>query len=172
MENCIEDLKVANNSLSTPIVQPQAPPPRSDVATPKENDEDEDPDEDDEDEDITMGESGSNGTSPSIMAIASKAYAYTSPQSITASPAIEAQSIHHHSSYASSVSTLPSPAFGPQHVRQNSQSQFSLSASTSPTIMPSREQDQEATAALLMLNKDRRNPKGGRAMSVRDLLSH
>lgn len=164
------DLKAANNSLSTPLVQPQAPPPRFDAVTRKEKDEDDD--EDEEDEDVVMGDSGSNGTSPSIMAMASKAYAYTSPQSITASPAIEAQSNHHQSSYASSVSTLPSPAFGPQHGHRGSQSQFSLSASTSPTLMPSREQDQEATAALLMLNQDRRNPKGGRAMSVRDLLSH
>lgn len=38
--------------------------------------------------------------------------------------------------------------------------------------MPSPEEDQEATAALLMLNKDRRYPKGGRGMSVKDLLSH
>ncbi len=37
--------------------------------------------------------------------------------------------------------------------------------------MPSPEQDQEATAALLMLNKDRRYPKGVRGMSVKDLLS-
>lgn len=170
LEKCIADLKAANNSLSTPLTQPQAPPPRFDAVTPKENDEDDDEDQDDED--VTMGDSGSNCISPSIMAIASKAYAYTSPQSISASPAIEAQSNHHHSSYASSVSTLPSPAFEPQHGHRGPQSQFSLSASTSPTIMPSREQDQEATAALLMLNKDRRYPKGGRAMSVRDLLSH
>lgn len=170
LEDCIADLKAANNSLSTPLVQPQAPPPPFDAVTPQEDDDDDDGDEDDED--VTMGDLGSNDTSPSNMAIASKAYAYTSPQSITASPAIETRSNHHHSSYASSVSTLPSPAFEPQHGHRGSQSQFSLSASTSPTIMPSREQDQEATAALLMLNKDRRNPKGGRAMSVRDLLSH
>lgn len=141
-------------------------PPRSDSATPKENDEDGEED----DEDVTMSDSGSNGTSAPLVHIANQAYAYTSPQSITASPAIEAQANHHYSSYASSGSTLPSPACGPQQGHGGSQS--SLSASLSPTLMPSREQDQEATAALLMLNKDRRNPKGGRAMSVRDLLSH
>ena len=135
----------------------------------KDNDKD---DDEDDDEDVTMGDSGSRDASPSIVAIATKAYAYTSPQSITASPAIEAQSNQYHSSYASSVSTLPSPAFEPQHDHRGFQSHFSLSASTSPAIMPSREQDEEATAALLMLNKDRRNPKGGRAISVRDLLSH
>lgn len=177
LENCIANLQDANNNLSTPLVQPQAPPPRFDADTSKQNDEDEDEEEDEDenedDEDVTMGDVGPNGTSPSIMAIASKAYAYTSPQSITTSPAIEGQSQYQHSSYASSVSTVPSPAFGPQQSgHRGSQSQFSLSASTSPTLMPSREQDQEATAALLMLNKDRRNPKGGRAMSVRDLLSY
>ncbi|CAF9926164.1 MAG: hypothetical protein ALECFALPRED_003377 [Alectoria fallacina] len=173
LEKCIADLKNANNSLSTPLVQPQALPSRFDAHTSKQNDEEEEEDEDDEDEDVTMADPGSNGTSPSIMAIAGRAYAYTSPQSITVSPALEDQSQYQHSSYASSVSTLPSPAFKPQNsCYRGSQSHFSLSASTSPTIMPSREQDQEATAALLMLNKDRRNPKGGRAMSVRDLLSH
>ena len=156
--------------MSTPLVQPQAPPPRLESVPSRENNEDDV--EDGDDEDITMGDSGSKGTSPSIMAIASKAYAYTSPQSITVSPAIEAQPNHHHSASASSISTIPSPAFGPQHCQRESQSQISLSASTSPTLMPSREQDEEATAALLMLNKERRNPKGGRAMSVRDLLSH
>ncbi|CAD6566181.1 MAG: hypothetical protein ASARMPRED_008577 [Alectoria sarmentosa] len=172
LEKCITDLKDANNSLSIPLVQAQALPSRFDAHTSKQNDEEED--EDDDDEDVTMADPDSNGTSPSVMAIAGRAYAYTSPQSITVSPAIaiEDQSQYQHSSYASSISTLPSPAFEPQNSGyRGSQSHFSLSASTSPTIMPSREQDQEATAALLMLNKDRRNPKGGRAMSVRDLLT-
>lgn len=76
-----------------------------------------------------------------------------------------------------STNTMPSPAFGPQPHSSRPQSHRSngstmhLSASTSPTIMPSKEQDQEATAALLMLNKDRRNPAGRRGMSVKDLLS-
>ena len=171
MEKCIVDLKAANNSLSTPLVQPQVPLHRSDAVTPKMHDKDEE-EEEDEDEDEVMSDSGSNTTSTSNIALASIAYAYTSPQSITASPTIGAQSNHHHSSYASSGSTLSSPVFGPQHSHRNSRSHFSLSASTSPTLMPSREQDEEATAALLMLNKERRNPRGGKAMSVRDLLSH
>ena len=173
MEKCIVDLKAANNSLSTPLVQPQVPLHRSDAVIPKMHEKDEEEEEEeDEDEDEIMSDSGSNTTSPSNIAIASIAYAYTSPQSITASPTIGAQSNHNHSSYASSGSTLSSPAFGPQHGHRSSQSHFSLSASTSPTLMPSREQDEEATAALLMLNKERRNPRGGKAMSVRDLLSH
>lgn len=39
--------------------------------------------------------------------------------------------------------------------------------------MPSQDQDQEATAALLMLNQERRDKprEGGRGMSVKDLLT-
>lgn len=129
--------------------------------------------------------------------------AYTSPQSIRHSPALDPPRTSHRGSY-SSLSTLPSPAFGPQKTYSNGghtttvkneyQSRpqshhshstpyppLSLSASTSPTIVPSnKEQDHEATAALLMLNQDRRSAngssttnstKGGRGMSVKDLLS-
>lgn len=134
------------------------------------DDEDEDDDEED-DEDTAMGNTTS-GTpiSTAFPTAQSPATFYRSPQSVTRSPAPDVQ--HQTSSYASSVSTLPSPAFGPQmHHRHDPQSKFSFSASTSPTIVPDLEKDQEATAALLMLNKDRRNPKGGRGMSVKDLLS-
>jgi hypothetical protein len=41
---------------------------------------------------------------------------------------------------------------------------------TSPALNPQSELDQEAMAALLMLNNDRRDSKG-RGLSVRDLLS-
>ena len=137
------------------------------------DDEDEDEEEEEEDEeDVAMGDTELNSTSPAYPTALHEARAYTSPHCVTPFPALGAKSHYQTSSYASSVSTLPSPAFGPQqHNHRGSQSYFSLSASTSPTIMPSKEQDQEATAALLMLNKDRRNPKGARGMSVRDLLS-
>ena len=165
LEKCIVDLKAANNSLSTPLVQPQAPPARSHMSSLDHNDEGEDEDDDD----IEMENTDSMATSPVFAsAQSSESLSCTSPQSITPSPALDALSQYQTSSYASSVSTLPSPAFGPQRHHQSS---LSLSASTSPTIVPSKEQDQEATAALLMLNKDRRNPKGARGMSVRDLLS-
>ncbi len=136
------------------------------------DDDDVDGDEED-DEDVAMGITAvSSATSATFPAVQSQATSYRSPQSITPSPALDAQSQYQTSSYASSVSTLPSPAFGPQrHNHHGSQSKFSLSASTSPTIIPSPEEDREATAALLMLNKDRRYPKGGRGMSVKDLLS-
>lgn len=48
------------------------------------------------------------------------------------------------------------------------------SALTSPALQPQRDRDldQEATAALMMLNCDRRGMvDGGRGMSVKDLLS-
>ncbi|KAL6718036.1 hypothetical protein ACLMJK_004121 [Lecanora helva] len=170
LEKCIADLKVANNSLSTPLIQPQAPPPRLD--TTRLGDDESDEDEED-DEDVTMGGTPANGiTSPTFPPAQTHNGSYRSPESINPSPALEPQSQPQTSSYRSSGSSLPSPAFGPRgHHSQSSQSHCSLSASTSPTIMPSPEQDQEATAALLMLNKDRRNPKGVRGMSVKDLLS-
>lgn len=160
-------------------MQPEAPGPRFGPAV-AEASERLDEEEDDEDEDISMEDMASSNTTPALLAKQTQALAYTSPQSIAASPSLDALHRYNSSSYASSLSTLPSPAFGPQHYRpQSHHSQNScsapLSASTSPTIMPSKEQDSEATAALLMLNQDRRNPKnnskGGRGMSVKDLLS-
>jgi hypothetical protein len=71
--------------------------------------------------------------------------------------------------YATSAST--SPAFGPQayHYPHGTHS-ASGSVLASPALPPQRDMDQEATAALLMLNQtDRRGT--GRGMSVRDLLS-
>ncbi|KAF3358095.1 hypothetical protein VDGD_03217 [Verticillium dahliae] len=96
---------------------------------------------------------------------------------------------HRHYSYSASSATI-SPAFGPQiydYGRAGGPSQ-PPSALTSPALAPQREHrdlDQEATAALLMLNSDRRGTIGsghgrssvtesqgtGRGMSVRDLLS-
>jgi len=105
------------------------------------------------------------------------------------SPALLAQDAarHRHDSYSSaasaensrrysySISTNTSPAFGPQ-VYGAAYARSSASASgstlTSPALQPQRDLDQEATAALLMLNSDRRSTNGsGRGMSVRDLLS-
>ncbi len=84
----------------------------------------------------------------------------------TTSPALTSQ---RHYSFSSN-SALASPAFQPQldHC-------FSIhSTSTSPALLPQiddlRNPDHEATAALLMLNTDRRNTKA-RGMSVKELLS-
>lgn len=102
--------------------------------------------------------------------------AYTSPQSTMTSPALDA-AYRKPTSCTSPLSDLPSPAFGPLNpATYRSFPQSTPSVSTSPILMPSKEADKEATAALLMLNKDRRNTtssssSSGRGMSVKDLLS-
>ncbi|KAH7133668.1 hypothetical protein EDB81DRAFT_109937 [Dactylonectria macrodidyma] len=81
--------------------------------------------------------------------------------------------------YSFSASATTSPAFGPQvfgsgpsYARSDASAPASTPASTltSPALDPQSELDQEAMAALLMLNNDRRASKG-RGLSVRDLLS-
>lgn len=97
------------------------------------------------------------------------------------SPALQAQDARHrqhsyssvstdHRHYSYSASAGTSPAFGPQrHVGYVS---TPGSALTSPALDPQTDLDQEATAALLMLNSDRRGAGGSRqGLSVRDLLS-
>ena len=83
---------------------------------------------------------------------------------------------------ASKSSLLPSPAVEANPDRPYSQHSWSnrslASATTSPTLMANSEQDEEATAALLMLTHDRRHlpsssQEGGRkGLSVKDLLTH
>lgn len=78
--------------------------------------------------------------------------------------------------YSFSASGDVSPALGPQtyHYAHSTHS-ASGSTLTSPALAPQRDVDQEATAALLMLNQiDRRGTNrtpSGRGMSVRDLLT-
>ncbi len=76
-----------------------------------------------------------------------------------------------HYSYSASAGT--SPAFGPQtYGFSHGTASTAGSTLTSPPLLPQRDLDQEATAALLMLNSDRRSTHGsGRGMSVRDLLT-
>lgn len=80
---------------------------------------------------------------------------------------------HRHYSYG--ASSAVSPAFGPQsYGYARGVPSASNSTLTSPALPPQRDLDQEATAALLMLNNDRRglHPAGpARGMSVKDLLS-
>lgn len=79
-----------------------------------------------------------------------------------------------HFSFSASGNT--SPGFGPQtyHYAHSTHSAAG-STFTSPALAPQRDIDQEATAALLMLNQsDRRGANRtptGRGMSVRDLLT-
>ncbi|KAL7954313.1 hypothetical protein V8C34DRAFT_320077 [Trichoderma compactum] len=113
------------------------------------------------------------------------------PQRPSASPALHAQdSRHRQHSYSSvstdqrhysySASTTTSPASGPQMFANNggtgythSSTSASGSTLTSPALLPQTDLDHEATAALLMLNSDRRGTaaNNNRALSVRDLLS-
>lgn len=80
-----------------------------------------------------------------------------------------------HYSY-SAASAGPSPALGPQHgpVPGFYAGSNAGSALTSPALEPQPDMDQEATAALLMLNTDRRGFSSAnerRSVSVRDLLT-
>jgi hypothetical protein len=97
-------------------------------------------------------------------------------------------SVYHSHTHSARSSALPSPAFEPQ--TQAAGPTYSFAPLTSPALRPQggggeglEKDDHEATAALLMLNTDRRswsstNGSGGgnggiagRSMSVKDLLS-
>lgn len=75
-----------------------------------------------------------------------------------------------HRHYSFSASSTTSPSLGPTAYDYARNAGSNL---TSPALLPQRDLDQEATAALLMLNTDRRGTQGaaGRGMSVQDLLS-
>lgn len=78
---------------------------------------------------------------------------------------------YRHHGYTTSATT--SPAFGPQ-THGGYIPAGMVSALTSPALNPQSDIDHEATAALLMLNNDRRDYNTGgsrRAVSVRDLLT-
>ncbi|KAH7326630.1 hypothetical protein B0I35DRAFT_475257 [Stachybotrys elegans] len=110
------------------------------------------------------------------------------PHQPSVSPALYAQDSRHrqhsyssvstdHRNYSYSASAGTSPAFGPQVNNGYMPGNGSVTGSTltSPALHPQSDLDQEATAALLMLNNDRRLSgaagANGRALSVRDLLS-
>jgi hypothetical protein len=127
-----------------------------------------------EDEDVDMD--GSETHSPPSRA----AHASLS-QRPSESPALQPHDSHHrHNSYSStsaerrhysfSASSTTSPSLGPTAYDYARNPGSTL---TSPALLPQRDLDQEATAALLMLNSDRRGTQGsaGRGMSVQDLLS-
>ncbi|KAH6961374.1 hypothetical protein DER45DRAFT_195752 [Fusarium avenaceum] len=131
-----------------------------------------------DDDDVEMEDS--DVTSPAMTAMQDHNARHTS-----ASPALLPQDSRHRAQsyssistdnrrYSYSVSAGTSPAFGPQiygapHYARSDASAPG-SALTSPALNPQSELDQEAMAALLMLNNDRRDSKG-RGLSVRDLLS-
>ncbi|EPE36669.1 HLH, helix-loop-helix DNA-binding protein [Glarea lozoyensis ATCC 20868] len=150
LEDCVTKLKAENNrTIKTPInerfVLP--PPARADSqSTPRPY-----ADSHEEDEDVEMGNS-----------------AAVSPDSYSS---VSTDQRH----YSFSASSTTSPALGPGAYEFSRNLPSVGSALTSPALLPQRDLDQEATAALLMLNTDRRGTRGsisGRGgMSVKDLLS-
>ncbi|KAL9038476.1 MAG: hypothetical protein Q9180_003113 [Flavoplaca navasiana] len=179
LEQCVGDLKAANGVglTSTPATQ-KSPKPFQQFTPPEYQAPEEDDEDDDEDTDVEM--TGTPVLPPLRTIHLDHAPVYTSPQSTTTSPALAALQHQNTASHPSSLSSLPSPNVGP-HMSANFglYRQHTSSASTSPALMPvsSKEADEEATTALMMLNKDRRNTNSsnhsssGRGMSVRDLLS-
>jgi hypothetical protein len=77
--------------------------------------------------------------------------------------------------YSFSTSSTTSPALGPGQYNSTQSNASVGSTLTSPALLPQVDLDQEATAALLMLNTDRRGTQGSISarggMSVKDLLS-
>ncbi|KAI2611993.1 hypothetical protein GGR54DRAFT_643237 [Hypoxylon sp. NC1633] len=184
LEDCISKLKAQrDDQATTPGPAQFRLPPSNDCDTydmEDKEDEDEEGEEDEGQEDVEM-------TNPEIP---SPIYTQTPSRSnqSSISPALMAQDArgrqhsyssvsteYRHYSYSGPTTCTTSPAFGPQSYPQPmGNTSASHSALTSPALRPQQEMDQEASAALLMLNADRRgtaNGGPGRGMSVRDLLS-
>ncbi|KAI0140041.1 hypothetical protein F4776DRAFT_572290 [Hypoxylon sp. NC0597] len=178
LEDCITKLKEQRDDQSTTPAPSQfkLPPSNDHDAYDVEDKEDEEEDEAQEDVEMTNSEapspayvetparSSQSSISPALMAQDARArqQSYSS-----------ASTEYRHYSYSAPSNT--SPAFGPQGYPQHvGPASASHSALTSPALRPQQEIDQEASAALLMLNADRRGAPGagsGRGMSVKDLLS-
>lgn len=189
LEKCLADLKSAHSHCQPTAYQhrQQAPfratsysdAPAAGSAIEEESDEDEE-----------MEEAPSPHSVRPRGSIAASTTSYSHQPSVSpailpsarTSPLITTNHRPSYSYYSANSSALPSPAFEPQtQAGGPSYSTFSL---TSPALGPQdggpgsvkgmEQGDQEATAALLMLNTDRRSwsgPSGGRGMSVKDLLS-
>ncbi|CAF9903675.1 MAG: hypothetical protein GOMPHAMPRED_000491 [Gomphillus americanus] len=177
LEQCVNELQDANRGNQPPpsIPQSQAPTPRQQSVEFSDSGDDEDV----MDEDNHTGvEAYSNATKTDSHNSNSQSQGYTSS---IASPAIlpcPSQTYHRYS-VSNQSSTAPSPAFGPRTDSWSSidrpRMAYNLSTNTSPAILPQLAQDaEEASAALLMLNHDRRHSRSERtsALSVMDLLSH
>ncbi|XXG98131.1 hypothetical protein Hte_004452 [Hypoxylon texense] len=178
LEDCITKLKEQRDDQSSTPAPPQFQLPPSNDRDMYEMDDDKEDDEEEGQEDVEM----TNSEAPSPV------YAQTPVLSnrSSISPTLMAQDARGRQHSYSSVSTeyrhysytapaTTSPAFGPQSYPQHvGTASASHSTLTSPALRPQQEIDQEASAALLMLNVDRRgmnNSGPGRGMSVRDLLS-
>ncbi|KAG5922444.1 hypothetical protein E4U61_005183 [Claviceps capensis] len=137
--------------------------------------------------------SDSDSVSPRFLAQSDYTHRLSTSTSTTASsfssvsPSIHAEDARrgphgyqHHDNYTVSSSNpserfLPPPALGPHGHGTYAQGGLQGSGPTSFAICAQSDVDSEATAALLMLNNDRRGPNpssGARRVSVRDLLSN
>lgn len=134
--------------------------------------------EEDEDEDVDVEMTSSEAPSPKYESVPSRSH------HPSISPALLAQDSRNRGASISSAtndyrpytyaSSTTSPAFGPRPYEYAISTSASNSTLPSPALLPQRDIDQEATAALLMLNADRRGTNssiGGRGMSVKDLLT-
>lgn len=182
LEQCVADLKAANGLKSGFVAQRSPPyfqgtnPARRLPHVEMDEDDDDEVEEEEEEEngpddtDVDMIETP--GLPPLQTNSQQQKQAYWSPYSKTTSPALDA--------IYQQAKSFDSPAIGPPHATNRRYLQQSTSSSsTSPTLVPDSYEGarEEATAALLMLNKDRRNTNSsssgsaGRGMSVKDLLS-
>ncbi|QDS74396.1 hypothetical protein FKW77_005618 [Venturia effusa] len=189
LEKCLADLKAAHSHCQPTAYQerqqapfratPYSDAPASGSAIEEDSDEDED-----------MQEAPSPHTRRPRGSIAAYTPSYShhpsvSPAILPSSHTSPLMTTNHRPSYSyhsANSSALPSPAFEPQ--TQAAGPRYSTFSLTSPALGPQEggpgsikgleQGDQEATAALLMLNSDRRSwtgPSGARGMSVKDLLS-
>lgn len=181
LEDCVTSLKEQHHGQSS------APAPAQ-FRLPVLNDGDA-YDMDDKEDDEEEGQEGQEDVEMTGSEAPSPVYAQTPARSnqSSVSPALVAQDARGRQQSYSSVSTeyrhysysgpaTTSPAFSPRGYPQQPLETMSASHSTlaSPTLGPQQDLDQEASAALLMLNVARRataNAGPGRGMSVRDLLS-
>ncbi|MCJ1383222.1 hypothetical protein MMC17_006860 [Xylographa soralifera] len=179
LEQCVTDLKAVNSTLPTSAhYQSQPPTPRAmSSASPTNHDDS----EDDEDEDLEMQDRTSADVSPGIASMPSRESLTEGYCSSVTSPAIMLSRGGTHNSSYTSISSLPSPAFSARSHQQSYQHAYRSTDSHSNEVSPAitansmQDADHEATAALLMLNTDRRylrvGKTSGRGMSVQDLLS-
>lgn len=168
LEDCVAKLKAENNrGNSTPTNDRFMLPPAARGAhnTSQHHQSYE------EDEDVEMD--GVEGLSPTTSPPLSRSlHPSVSPALLPQDSRRDRQnsysSTQRHYSFSNSTATSPALLPGKYDYARSSNAGSTL---TSPALLPQRDLDQEATAALLMLNTDRRNTQGGRGMSVKDLLS-
>jgi hypothetical protein len=186
LEQCLTDLKTAHSHCRTTSASTFiSPPPPTHTPHPADSGNPTPNAQAEEDEDEDSDEEMSEAASPHTMRPGYQTANSINSQRPSISPAIlpsaftsPAMSTHNQReySYTSAFSSaLPSPAYEPQ--RKSSGPSFSSFKLTSPALRPQdpkgmEKDDHEATAALLMLNTDRRTWNGPtRGMSVKDLLS-